>query len=45
MRKISLRGAASRAVPLFGYLALWALSFGIAAASLAGRAGAGALRP
>lgn len=42
MRKLSLRGVASRAVPLFGYLALWALSLGIAVASLAGRAGASA---
>ncbi len=42
MRKLSLRGVASRAVPLFGYLALWALSFGVAAASLIGRAGAAA---
>lgn len=40
MRKLSLRGVASRAVPLFGYLGLWALSFGIAVASLAGRPGA-----
>jgi hypothetical protein len=43
MRKPFLSRIASRAVPLFCYLGLWALSFGIAAASLLGRAAPGSL--